>query len=499
MYIGLDIGTSGTKAALVDGTGNVLRSHQVNYGFSNTAGGYRELDAANVWNAAKICLEAVGSGAKTETIAVSALGEAIVLVHESGEPLAAGITGTDVRGTKELEELTDRFGLRTLTDVTGQNLSTIYSANKILWLKKNQPELLEKAWKVLTFQDYIIYRLCGHAVIDYSMASRTMLFDINAMDWSEPLVQAVGIGREKLADVALGGTIAGEILDSLALELGLSRGTKIVVGTHDHVANAIGCGVCEVGSCSNAVGTTEGFTAVLKREQLTSERIETYQIACEPFAAAGLFNTVAWQNTSGVLLRWFVQEMILKERPRDILDVFAEMNGTMKEEPTNLLILPHFSGAATPYMDSASTGAILGLTMDTRREDIYKALMEGANYEMTLIMDALRAAGLQPKKLVVTGGALSPQLLQIKADIMNLTVHTVKSRQTGVVGGAMLGAVALGDFSSLSEAASVMAEEDRCYEPNPVRSRIYQEKLELYKKIYPSIAEISHGIVKLNQ
>ena len=496
MYIGLDIGTSGTKAALIDGKGSVLRSHQVNYGFSNTAGGYRELDAVNVWNAAKSCLEAVGRGAEAKTIAVSALGEAIVLINESGEPLADGIAGTDIRGVQELEELREQFGLRVLTDLTGQNLSTIYSANKILWLKKHRPELLERAWKVLTFQDYIVYRLCRHAVIDYSMASRTMMFDINRKDWSEPLMRVVGMSREKFADTALGGTVAGVIVPSLAEELGLSRDIRIVVGTHDHIANAIGCGVCEAGSCADPVGTTEGLTAVLKREQLTSDSIEKYQISCEPFAVEGLYNTVAWQNTSGVLLKWFVQEMVLKERPRDILEVFAQMNEQMKEEPTNLLVLPHFSGAATPYMDSASTGVILGLTLDTKREDIYKALMEGANYEMALIMDSLKAAGLQPKKFVATGGALSPQLLQMKADIMGLTVHTVKSRQTGVLGGAMLGAVAAGDFTSLKEAAAVMVEEDKCYEPDRARSRIYQEKLELYKKIYPAIAEISHGIVK---
>ena len=496
MFIGLDVGTSGTKAALVDEKGNILRSHQVNYGFSNTAGGYRELDAARIWEAAKTCLLAVGKDALVRTITVSVLGEAIVPINHQGNPIAPGIIGTDIRGIRELDELREKFGERNLIDCTGQNLSTIYSANKILWLKKNRPHICEKTWKILTFQDYMVYRLCGYAVIDYSMAARTMMFDINRMDWDETLVEAAGIDRAKLADPMQGGSVAGMIRKDLAEELGLIDDIKIVVGTHDHIANAVGCGACEVGSCANPVGTTEGLTAVLKREQLNSESIQKFQISCQPFAVKGLFNTVAWHNTSGVLLKWFVQEMMIKDHPRDILEVFEQMNQQMNPEPTKLFVLPHFSGAATPYMDSESTGAVLGLTLDTKREDIYKALMEGANFETAMIMDLLKAAGLQPSKFVVTGGAASPQLLQMKADTLGLTVHTVKCRQTGTLGGAIMGAVSVGAYATLAEAAKVMVQEDIIYEPDPRRNEIYREKLELYKKIYPAIADISHAIVK---
>ena len=267
-----------------------------------------------------------------------------------------------------------------------------------------------------------------------------------------------------------------------------------MAGTHDHICNAIGSGVLEVGSCADTVGTTEGLTAVLHREQLSSEHIDSCQISCEPFAVPGLFNTVAWNNTSGVLLKWFVTQMVREEKPEQIIQTFAKMNGQMKDEPTDLLIMPHFSGAATPYMDSDSRGAILGLTLDTKREDIYKALMEGANYELALIKDCLEKAGLELQKVVATGGALSPQLLQIKADILGLPVYTVKNRQTGTLGGAMLGAVAAGTFRSVKEAAASMIEEDCVYEPRQEHHQNYQGKLSLYKQIYPSIVGINHGI-----
>ena len=161
------------------------------------------------------------------------------------------------------------------------------------------------------------------------------------------------------------------------------------------------------------------------------------------------YNTVAWNNTSGVLLKWFVNQMVQEEKPEDIISTFAKMNAKMSTEPTDLFVLPHFSGAATPYMDSESRGAVLGLTLDTKREDIYKALMEGANYELAVILDDLQHAGLQLRKIVASGGAISPELLQIKADILGVPVYTVKNRQTGTLGGAILGSVVSGEYLSL--------------------------------------------------
>lgn len=495
MYIGLDIGTSGTKAALVDEGGKVLASHQISYGFSDTSGGRREMNAQEIWEAAEGCLRAVGSGREVRTITVSSLGEAVVLVDKNGTPLAPGIGGTDARGERELRWLKEKLGERVLTDLTGQNMSTIYSVNKILWVKTHAPDLYERVWKILTFQDYIIFRLCGEAVIDRSMASRTLLFDLNTNDWSELILGTAGIAREKLARIQQAGSIAGELTQEEAERLGLPKHVKVVVGTHDHICNAIGSGVCEEGSCADTVGTTEGLTAVLRREQLTSEHIEKYQISCEPFAVGGLYNTVAWNNTSGVLLKWFVNEMVREERPEDLLRTYDKMNAAIPEEPTSLFVLPHFSGAATPYMDSASKGVILGLTLGTKREDVYKALMEGTNYEVALIMEGLIQAGLRPHKLVATGGALSPQLLQMKADILNLPVTTVKNRQTGTLGGAILGAVADGAYRDICMAVSEMVQEADVYEPDRQRSTIYREKLEVYKQIYPAVAKISHCII----
>lgn len=496
MYIGLDIGTSGSKAALVDAKGNVLGSWQVSYSFSETAGGYRELDAKRVWEAAKECISKAAAGKEVHTITVSSLGEAIVFANHEGIPVSPGITGTDKRGEEELKAFIEAFGTRALTEITGLNLSTIYSANKILWVKKHLPQIYENAARILTFQDYIIFRLCHEAVIDYSMASRTLLFDIQEKKWSGPLLLWSGIPESKLSRPVRAGSIAGTLDGKIAQELEISGNPRIIVGTHDHICNAIGSGVVEAGCCVDTVGTTEGLTAVLKREELPPEYIERYQISCEPFVTEQLYNTVAWNNTSGVLLKWFVKDILKEEKQENILRMFMKLNSQLKTGPTDLWVLPHFSGAATPYMDSASKGAILGLTLDTKCEDFYKALMEGANYELAVILGVLKEAGLTIQKLVATGGALSPELLQIKADILGMPVFTVQNRQTGTMGGAILGAVASGRYTSVQEGVCMMVTEDKVYEPDPERVVLYKEKLELYKLVYPAVVGLSHKMTR---
>ncbi len=491
MYIGLDVGTSGTKAALIDREGRVLSSCQVSYNYSDTRDGRRVLDGEEIWGAVKICLGTAGAGRQIRTITVASLGEAVLPVDREGRPLYGCITGTDLRGSEELEELEASLGKKMLTEITGLNSSSMYSALKILWLRNHCPGIYEKAWKFLTVQDYVIYRLCGSPVCDYGIASRTLLFDVNKKVWSEQILRSAQISGEKLSCPVPAGTAVGKLKASLAEELNFLPDVQVVAGSHDHICNALGCGVYREGECSNAMGTTEGITAVLKREQLPASRAAKYQMACEPFVLPGLYNTVAWNNASGVLLRWFVQEFV---REGEQNGIFERMNSQMEEEPTHLLILPHFSGAATPYMDNGSKGAILGLTLGTRRQDIYKALMESVNFELAQILECLEKAEVPVKRLIATGGALSPQLLQIKADVLGREIYTVENKQTGTLGCAVLGSVAAGDYGSVGEAVKAMVRPALIYEPQEGRSRFYREKFALYKEVYPALAGLSRAL-----
>ena len=326
------------------------------------------------------------------------------------------------------------------------------------------------------------------------MASRTLLFDTNVMDWSKELLALTGISQDLLSNATPSGSRVGRLSLDVARELSLFEETEVIVGTHDHICNALGCGVHQDGWCCNVVGTTEGLTAILKKEELPAADVDRYQISRQPFAKKNLYNTVAWNNTSGVLLRWFVQQFDRNPEGMELAERFALLNESMPDDPTDLYVLPHFSGAATPYMDVDSKGVVLGITMDTKREELYKALMEGANYEVAFILECLKTAGVKVKTLVASGGALSPELLQIKADILGIPVLTVPSKQTGTLGGAILGAVAVGDYTTIEEASAHMVSFGQEYHPDYVRHAIYAKKFQIYKKIYPSVKDINHLI-----
>lgn len=490
MYIGLDIGTSGTKAALVSENGSIVKSFHVSYGFENTRDGRRELNADRIWEAVQECLKAVGKGRQVKSLTVSALGEAIILTDTQGNPLMNSIAGTDARGSRQLEELIEKAGREELIRITGVNLSNIYSVNKILWVKENCPGLFEKVCHIFTFQDYILFRLTGEKAIDYSMASRTLLFDGEMKCWSEKLFAICGLSRKYFSKPLPPGSIVGKIRPQLSRELGLSGSTYTVCGTHDHICNAIGSGVCRSGWCANTAGTTEGLTAVLEKNFLPPAAIDRYQISCEPFALEGLYNTVAWENTSGILLKWFVEQFMQDSAEKAIIERYRHLNENMDQNPTSLFVVPHFSGAATPYMDEKAKGAILGLTLSTTREDIYKAIMEGINLELALILEALKGTGLFIDKLVATGGSLSGQLLQLKADLLGMQIATVNDKETGVLGGAILGAAAVGDFASVRDAVKAMTHPGKSYDPDQSRNRLYREKLEEYREIYPALKKI---------
>jgi len=489
LYIGLDIGTSGTKAALIRDDGMAVSESRSSYGFSDVREGRRELDPETVWNAVLECIRNLSGREDAKTITVSSLGEAVIPVDREGKALCAGISGTDIRGTEELKELTEKAGEKKLVEITGQNPSVIYSVNKILWLKKNRPDIYERCWKILTFQDFVIFRLSREACIDYSMACRTMLFDAGTNEWSDELLKITGIEKDKLSRPVRAGNIAGNVTNEASALTGLPVSAKVIAGTHDHVCNAIGCGAYSDGKCANTVGTTEGVTAMFKNRMAAADILK-YQISCEPSIADHLYNTVAWNNTSGVLLRWFVTEFVRKKE-EDLIPLFTAMNKRMKKEPTDLIILPHFSGAATPYMDSTSKGAILGLSLDTSEDDIYKALMEGANYELALILDCCRSAGLDVRTVIATGGALSEQLLQVKADILGMEIHTVLNGQTGTLGGAVLGSVASGAYSCVQDAVHAMVRPGRTYEPDDRRHAFYEGQLRIYRDVYPALKGIN--------
>ncbi len=490
MLGGIDIGTTGCKITVYTDEGDYCYRSYQDYPVSRTMGEH-EVNGADIWNA--ICHVITDASAHYPDIAaigITSFGESFVMMDERDTVLCPAMLYTDPRGSRECEELTEMLGSETIARIVGTQPHSMYSLPKIMWMKKNRPEVYAKTRKILLMQDYIIYMLTGQAVIDYSLATRSMAFDISTYTWSDTILEAAGIDRCLFSKPVLSGTVAGTVKPEVAELLGLSAQTIIVPAAHDQVSAAVGAGVFETDSAVDGAGTVECITPVFRGIPDATAMAEG-KYAVIPFALPGKYVTYAFTYTGGALISWFIHQMAkaelaaAKEQGRSVYEILEQ---GMKDEPTGILVLPHFAGAGTPYMDVGAKGAVIGLTVEHTTSDLYRAMMEGVVYEMRLNLEYLAKAGIHPKRLRASGGgAASDVWMQMKADILNLPVISLGSAEAGAAAGAMMAGIAAGIFKNLDEAAGKMVKEKATYYPRPEVHRAYEPHYERYKKLYEAV------------
>lgn len=485
---GLDIGTTGCKISVFsqDGTylGNVYREYAANR--SKSA---HEIDAEAIWNAVRqVIKEAAVKYPEIAGIGVTSFGETFVLLDENDTPLCPAMLYTDPRGEEECNFLIEQLGSETIINITGLKPHSMYSLPKLMWIKKNMPQVYEKAKHALLIEDYIVYMLTGNAQIDYSLATRTMAFDVKNLCWSSKIFDTAEIDSSLFSNPVPTGTSAGTVREENA-SLGLKEDTIIVSVSHDQVAAAIGSGVFDESVTVDGAGTVECMTPVFEKYDAKEMAENNYCIV--PFITPGKYVTYAFSYTGGALVKWFVDNLAgyAKETAKEKgCSVYDELGKDWSGKPTDLLVLPHFAGAATPYMDSGSKGAFVGLTISHTQQDMFLAIMEGICYEMRLNQERLRQSGVEIAPLRATGGGANNGIwLQMKADILGVPVTALKTNEAGAAGSAMLVGVAVGAFQNLSEAAEAMIEERETYYPRPEVKDLYDRNYEKYRRLYDAV------------
>lgn len=401
------------------------------YGIISKSSGFYELDPDLVWESVQLVIRSSlkkYSGEKVTALCVSSFGEAAVPIDRNGRVLHTSLLYTDSRGTVQCMQLESLLGLQEIMDLTGLHAHPMYTICKILWIKENLPEIYRSTWKFMLFEDFILYRLGNTAAIDYSLASRTMAFNVTRKDWEQKVLGAAGVDRELFSTPVPSGTVIGTIRNDVADELGLPHELQLVTGGHDQVCAAIGGGIIKEGVAINGIGTVECITPAFNRPLLNKAMLEQ-NFACVPHAKNGMYVTYAFNFTGGSLLKWYRDAFASGEKAKTRKsgeNVYAILDSGAAKEPTDILILPHFAGAGTPYMDTAAKGAILGLDFDTTPGRLYRAMLEGVTYEMFYNVECLAGAGIHIDELrAVGGGAKSDLWLQIKADIMGRKVVTL--------------------------------------------------------------------------
>lgn len=484
---GLDIGSTGCKVTVYDEEGNYLYRTYRDYPVSRKTGEH-EVMAEDIWKGVREVLADAGSHyPDLKALGVTSFGESCVLLDEEDRPIRAVLLYTDPRGSEECGELEAALGREKLERITGVAPHSMYSLPKLMWIRKHRPEQFGRAKRILMMEDYIIYMLTGSAVIDYSLATRSMGFDIRALEWSQEVFQAAGIDSGLFSRPVRSGTPAGTVRPEMAKALGLPEGLLLVPAGHDQAAAAVGSGVFKADRAVDMAGTVECITPVFEGIP-EDRRIYDGGYAIVPYVIPGNYVTYAFTFSGGALVSWFINNFAKEEKRRAKelgCSVYELLEEGMKDGPTGILVLPHFAGAGTPYMDGGSKGAVVGLTLDHSASDLYRAMMEGVTYEMMLNMERLAEAGIRPQKLrAAGGGAASAVWMQMKADMLNLPIVSLGNAEAGAAGCAMLAGVAAGVYKDLGEAARTMLKEKDTYLPRQEMHEAYQEYYEKYRRLY---------------
>ena len=499
--VGLDIGTTGCKAVVFDPEGNIKGQGFMEYDVICKKPGWAEQDAEDVWNTAKLVMReaVVKSGVKDiKAVSVSVQGDAVIPVDKNIKPLHNSLLGMDYRSLQQSRMCEKLFGARELFKSTGMRPHPMNSLTKILWFKDNLPDVYGKTYKFMTYEDFILARLgSDEPVIDYSMASRTMAFDLEARTWSKAILAKLNVDESNLSKPVHSACIVGTINADVAEETGICKGAFIVTGGHDQTCAALGAGAAKENIAVDSHGTAEVLSVAFNNPKLNDLMFESFY-PCYYHVKKDMYFTFSLNHTGGILLKWYRDNLgcaEAEEAQRTGMSAYQVIESKVSKEPSSVMVLPHFNGSGTPWCDLDSKGAILGLTMASTRHDIVKGIFDSLAYELRVNIETLRSAGVPIEEMrCVGGGARSPLWLQIKADITQCRVATLKVREAACLGAALLAGVGIGAYSDFEEAVGNTVSIAEVYESNEVKSKIYDEKYKVYKDIYFALKDVNRRI-----
>ncbi len=497
--IGLDIGTTGCKAHVFSENLKLQASVSREYAVDIPHPQWAEQDAEKVWALAKECLREgvakAGVSDSVKAISLSVQGEAIAPVDASGKALRPMILGMDTRTNDQNRQLREVFAAGELFNHTGMPVHTSNTLPKLMWLKEHEPQIWKSADKFLLYEDFIINKMTGTAVISKCLASRTQVYDLNKEQWSEKILNFLELDRSRLAEALPSGTPVGTMRQELSAELGFATCPIVSVGGHDQACGALGAGLTKAGLAMVSTGTAEVVEVSMDSPHL-NDSLYHGNMSVYLHTFPGLYVVMTLNQSGGFVLRWFrdnfcqYEQEIAQKQGGDAYDMVLK---NASAEPSPVMLLPHLAGSGTPTFDTLSKGAVVGLTFATTKTDIAKAILDGLTMELLLNLEILKEGGIAINELrAIGGGAKSALWLQQKADITGIPVAAPEVTEAAGMGAAILAGVASGIFSDAASAIDSHLTINKVYSPNQNIKSLYDERYELYKKFYPAVKEINH-------
>jgi xylulokinase len=494
--LGLDVSTTGCRSVIFNEGGEVLAQAYREYPEIYPRPGWVEMDPARIWSAIKEVIRESAAKVtqdKVKALCCSILGVAVTPIAKDGTPLYNSLTAVDGRCVKQAAALEQRLGKEGIFRATGACVSPAWSINKIMWIKENEPEVYKRAWKFVLYEDFVLHRLGLEPTISHSLAGLTMAFDSKNRKWSKLILEAAGVDERLLSKPIASGQIVGEISDSVADELGLPRKTKAVTGGFDQAMSALGGGLVREGSSTLCFGTIECVTTSFSKFNSDPALLKhNHPLYCH--VIKDQYITIGFCFTAGALLKWYRDNLAADEVRRakeNNLDVFRMMIEESIDEPSRILTLPHFIGSGTPYMDSTSKGAFVGMSLASRRADLVKSMLDSISYETKLNIETVEVAGIKVGKLnLFGGGARNDKLPQVKADILEREIRALTITETGAFAAALLAGQAIGVYTDLETTVDQLIKPRKVFSPSAKNRDLYRSLYGIYKELYPALKDI---------
>lgn len=483
LYIGIDLGTSAVKLLLMDQDGKIHKIVSKEYPLYFPHPGWSEQKPEDWWEQTVVGIKELTAKCDKSQIAGIGFGgqmHGLVALDANDQVIRPAILWNDGRTIKETDYLNEVIGKDKLSEYTANIAFAGFTAPKILWMRENEPENFAKICKIMLPKDYLAYKLSGTFCTDYSDASGMLLLDVKNRCWSKEMMDICGVTEEQLPKLFESYEVVGNIKQNLAEAFGFSSEVKIVAGAGDNAAAAVGTGTVGDGGCNISLGTS-GTIFISSKDF----RVDEYNALHSFDHADGGYHLMGCMLSAASCNKWWMEE-ILKTQ-----DFGKEQEGIVKLGENQVFYLPYLMGERSPHNNPKARAMFIGMSMDTTREEMTQAVLEGVAFGLRDSLEVARSLNIPIERTKICGGgAKSPLWKKIIANVMNLKVDMIESEEGPGYGGAILAAVGCGEYASVEDAAAKLVKVIDTVEPDEELAAKYEERYQKFRQIYPTVKEL---------
>lgn len=483
LYIGVDLGTSAVKLLLMDEKGEIKKIVSREYPLYFPHPGWSEQKPEDWFEQSMDGIKELTAECDKENVAGISFGgqmHGLVALDENDEVIRPAILWNDGRTGEETDYLNQVIGKEKLSEYTANIAFAGFTAPKILWMKKHEPDNFAKIKKIMLPKDYLAYKLSGSFSTDVSDASGMLLMDVKNRCWSKEMLDICGITEEMLPKLYESFEVVGTLKREIAEALGLSSDVKVIAGAGDNAAAAVGTGTVGEGMCNISLGTS-GTIFISSKKFGVDEHNALHSFA----HADGYYHLMGCMLSAASCNKWWNEE-ILKTK-----DFAAEQSRITKLGENQVFYLPYLMGERSPHNNPDARAMFIGMSMDTTREDMTQAVLEGVAFGLRDSLEVARSLGIQMERTKICGGgAKSPLWKKIIANVMNMKVDVIESEEGPALGGAMLAAVGCGEYEDVETIAKKLVKVIDTVEPEEELVAKYEERYQKFRKIYPTVKEL---------